>query len=51
VQLESTGERLNNLDLQVASIAIDWSAPLVTQHQRHFGRLVDLAGLILEDWL
>jgi len=49
--LESTGARLNDLDLQVASIAIDWKAPLVTHHQRHFGRLVDLAGLILEDWL
>jgi len=49
--LESTGARLNDLDLQVASIAIDWKAPLVTHHQRHFGCLVDLAGLILEDWL
>jgi tRNA(fMet)-specific endonuclease VapC len=50
-QLESAGERLNDLDLQVASIAIDWKTPLVTHNQRHFGRLVDLAGLILEDWL
>jgi len=50
-QLESTGVRLNDLDLQIASIAIDWKTPLVTHNQRHFGRLVDLAGLIVEDWL
>jgi tRNA(fMet)-specific endonuclease VapC len=50
-QLESAGARLNDLDLQIASIAIDWNAPLVTHNQRHFGRLAALAGLILEDWL
>ena len=46
--LERAGNSLHDLDLQIASIAIERDAILVTHNQRHFGRL---DGLILEDWL
>jgi tRNA(fMet)-specific endonuclease VapC len=47
-ELERSGRRLSDLDLQVASIAQVHDAPLATHNQRHFGRL---SGLVLEDWL
>jgi tRNA(fMet)-specific endonuclease VapC len=46
--LERAGQRLSDLDLQIASIALIHSAPLVTHNQRHFARIPDL---LLEDWL
>jgi tRNA(fMet)-specific endonuclease VapC len=50
-QLEQAGEFIGNLDLQLASIALDREATLVTQNNKHFSRLTDLSGLILDDWL
>lgn len=50
-QLEQMGEVISDLDLQIASIALDQDAALVTHNQKHFSRLIDLAGLVLEDWL
>ncbi len=46
--LERVGERLDDLDLQIASIALHYGAPLITHNQRHFERV---PGLTLEDWL
>jgi tRNA(fMet)-specific endonuclease VapC len=46
--LEQAGMRLSDLDLQIASIALENDAPLVTHNQRHFERI---SGLIIEDWL
>jgi tRNA(fMet)-specific endonuclease VapC len=46
--LERAGERLGDLDLQIASIALEHSVPLVTHKRRHFGRV---PGLVIEDWL
>ncbi len=50
-QLERTGEVLSDLDMQIASIALDRSAVLVTHNQKHFSRLASIAKLDLEDWL
>ena len=50
-QLEQTGELISDLDLQIASIALDQNVALVTHNQKHFSRLTNLAGLVLEDWL
>jgi tRNA(fMet)-specific endonuclease VapC len=50
-ELERAGERIGDLDLQIASMALEQNAALVTHNRRHFARLVDLAGLALEDWL
>jgi tRNA(fMet)-specific endonuclease VapC len=50
-QLEQAGEVISDLDLQIASIALDQNAALVTHNQKLFFRLANLAGLILEDWL
>jgi tRNA(fMet)-specific endonuclease VapC len=50
-QLERAGEVISDLDLQIASIALEHDAPLVTHNQKHFTRLTRLAGLVLEDWL
>lgn len=50
-RLEQAGERLGDLDLQIASIALDHNAVLVTHNQKHFTRLTDLTDLTLEDWL
>ena len=50
-QLEQAGEVISDLDLQIASIALDHNASLVTHNQKHFSRLTILAGLVLEDWL
>jgi len=50
-QLEQTGEVISDLDLQIASIALDRNATLVTHNIKHFSRLTSLAGLVVEDWL
>jgi tRNA(fMet)-specific endonuclease VapC len=47
-QLERTGTRLADLDLQIASIALEKDAPLVTHNRQHFERV---PGLGLEDWM
>jgi len=47
-ELERMGERLGDLDLQIASIALAHGLPLVTHNHRHFGRV---PGLVVEDWL
>jgi tRNA(fMet)-specific endonuclease VapC len=47
-ELEQAGTRLSDLDLQIASIALERSSPLVTHNQRHFNRI---PYLVLEDWL
>jgi len=47
-RLESEGAAMSDLDLQIASIALEHGAPLVTHNQRHFERIKDLP---LEDWL
>lgn len=46
--LEREGMRLSDLELQIASIAMQHHAPLITHNQRHFEHMPDL---ILEDWL
>jgi tRNA(fMet)-specific endonuclease VapC len=46
--LERTGSLLHDLDLQIASIAIEQNAPLLTHNQKHFTRI---ENLIIEDWL
>jgi tRNA(fMet)-specific endonuclease VapC len=47
-QLEQMGEVIGDLDLQIASIALEHDSPLVTHNQKHFTRL---SGLSIEDWL
>lgn len=47
-ELEAVGQRLADLDLQIASIALANSLPLVTHNTRHFSRIPDL---LLQDWL
>jgi tRNA(fMet)-specific endonuclease VapC len=47
-ELERAGTRLADLDLQIASIALQAGAPLVTHNRQHFERI---PGLGLEDWL
>jgi tRNA(fMet)-specific endonuclease VapC len=49
--LEQTGEVISDLDMQIASIALEQNAALVTHNQEHFSRLTNIAGLVLEDWL
>lgn len=46
--LENSGTPLHDLDLQIASIAIEYNLPLLTHNQKHFSRI---KNLILEDWL
>ncbi|OGO75491.1 MAG: hypothetical protein A3K41_03730 [Chloroflexi bacterium RIFOXYD12_FULL_57_15] len=46
--LERAGNSLDDMDLQIASIAIEYNAILATHNQRHFGRI---DGVMLEDWL
>ncbi|MDP2776652.1 MAG: type II toxin-antitoxin system VapC family toxin, partial [Anaerolineales bacterium] len=46
--LENTGIPLHDLDLQIASIAIEHKLPLLTHNQKHFSRI---QNLILEDWI
>lgn len=50
-QLEQAGEVISDLDLQIASIALDHNAVLITHNHKHFSRLTNLAGLVLDDWL
>ena len=50
-QLEMSGEVISELDLQIASIALEQDATLVTHNLKHFYRLTNMAGLDLEDWL
>ena len=50
-QLEQMGEVVSDLDLQIASIALEQDAVFATHNQKHFSRLTNLAGLVLEDWL
>jgi tRNA(fMet)-specific endonuclease VapC len=47
-ELEKSGGRLADLDLQIASIALSHRFSLVTHNLRHFSRIPDLQ---LEDWL
>lgn len=46
--LENTGIPLHDLDLQIASIAIEHKLPLLTHNQKHFSRI---ENLILKDWI
>jgi len=46
--LEAKGGPLDNLDLQIASIAIENDLPLLTNNTRHFKRV---SGLHLLNWL
>ena len=50
-RLEQIGERISDLDLQIASVAIEHESSLITHNWGHFARLVDLTGLTVEDWL
>lgn len=47
-ELEHTGSRLDDLDLQIAAICLEAGVTLITHNTRHFGRV---AGLALEDWM
>jgi tRNA(fMet)-specific endonuclease VapC len=46
--LERSGNRLADLDLQIASIALANDLSLITHNTRHFARI---PGLQLDDWL
>lgn len=46
--LERAGTPMSDLDLQIASIALENGAPLVTHNRQHFERV---PMLIIEDWL
>lgn len=46
--LEREGNTLADLDIQIASIALEHGLSLVTHNQKHFSRV---HGLILEDWI
>jgi len=50
-RLEQAGEAVSDLDLQIASVALEHGAILVTHNQKHFARLANIAGLAIEDWL
>jgi len=47
-ELESRGESLDDLDMQIASIAIENNLPLVTNNTDHFNRI---KGLELQNWI
>ena len=47
-ELERAGKRLNALDLQIASIALEHGVPLLTHNRQRFERV---PGLVVEDWL
>jgi tRNA(fMet)-specific endonuclease VapC len=47
-ELETRGETLDDLDLQIASIAIENVLPLVTNNTNHFKRI---KGLELQNWI
>jgi tRNA(fMet)-specific endonuclease VapC len=50
-QFEPAGEIISHPDLQIARIALDQNAVLITHAQKHFARLAGLTDLVLEDWL
>ena len=47
-ELDARGESLDDLDLQIASIAIETNSTLLTNNTRHFKRIT---GLRLLNWL
>lgn len=47
-ELERSGSRLADLDLQIAAICLESGTALATHNLRHFGRI---EGLALIDWL
>jgi len=47
-ELEQQGEPLDNLDLQIASIALVYDLPLATNNTKHFKRIKDLK---IENWI
>ncbi len=47
-ELERSGSRLADLDLQIAAICLEAGATLLTHNTHHFGRITDLAQA---DWL
>jgi tRNA(fMet)-specific endonuclease VapC len=47
-ELERAGMPVSDLDLQIASIALEHNVPLVTHNRPHFERV---PGLVVEDWL
>ena len=47
-QLMSAGTPVSDPDLQIASIALDLGAPLITHNRRHFEPVL---GLEIEDWM
>ena len=47
-ELERTGQQLSDLDLQIATIALEYDVALITHNRQHFERV---PGLIIEDWL
>jgi len=47
-ELERAGTLIGDLDLQIASIAIETAASLVTHNRQHFARINQL---VIEDWL
>lgn len=47
-ELEKKGETLDNLDLQIASIALEHGLPLITNNTGHFTRI---KGLQLQNWI
>ena len=49
--LEKNGQVISDLDLQIASIALESGAPLLTHHRQHFDRLTHYSELMLDDWL
>jgi tRNA(fMet)-specific endonuclease VapC len=47
-ELEERGKTLNDLDLQIASIALEHNLLLVTNNTKHFKRIKELG---LENWI
>ena len=47
-ELESAGNVVADLDLQIASVALQHNSPRVTHNRQHFERI---SGLQIEDWL
>jgi len=47
-ELERAGNVVADLDLQIASIALQRGLPLLTHNRQHFERIPDLQ---IEDWL
>jgi len=46
--LEKQGEPLDDLDLQIASVALVYDLPLATNNTKHFKRVRDLR---IENWI